>query len=80
MARATLRTPYQFIHGVHCTCRGDANSYLRSLLPDYPILYHFLNRALCVLDPYGLRLDWDIIELAGKSRAVECSSISRSWT
>jgi hypothetical protein len=24
-----------------------------------------------VLDPYGLHLDWDVIELAGKSRAVD---------
>jgi three-Cys-motif partner protein len=47
----------------------DANSYLRTLLPT--IQYHFFNRALCVLDPYGLHLDWEIIELAGKSQAVD---------
>jgi three-Cys-motif partner protein len=47
----------------------DANSYLRTLLPT--IQYHFFKRALCVLDPYGLHLDWDIIELAGRSRAVD---------
>jgi three-Cys-motif partner protein len=47
----------------------DANSYLRTLLPT--IQYQFFNRALCLLDPYGLHLDWDIIELAGKSQAVD---------
>jgi three-Cys-motif partner protein len=47
----------------------DANSYLRTLLPT--IQYHFFNRAFCVLDPYGLHLDWEIIELAGKSQAVD---------
>jgi three-Cys-motif partner protein len=48
---------------------GDANSYLRTLLPT--IQYRLFKRALCVLDPYGLHLDWDIIELAGKSQAVD---------
>ena len=47
----------------------DANIYLRTLLPT--IQYRLYNRALCVLDPYGLHLDWDIIELAGKSEAVD---------
>jgi three-Cys-motif partner protein len=59
-----------------CGARGDvqivnddANVYLRKLLPT--IRYEQYNRALCVLDPYGLHLDWDVIELAGKSRAVD---------
>jgi three-Cys-motif partner protein len=43
--------------------------YLRTLLPT--IQYRLFNRALCVLDPYGLHLDWDIIELAGKFGAVD---------
>jgi three-Cys-motif partner protein len=47
----------------------DANVYLRKLL--LTIQYEHFNRALCVLDPYGLHLDWDVIELAGKSRAVD---------
>jgi three-Cys-motif partner protein len=48
---------------------GDANEHLRSLLPT--IQYERFNRALCVLDPYGLHLDWEIMELAGKSRAID---------
>jgi three-Cys-motif partner protein len=47
----------------------DANTYLRTVLPT--IQYKLFNRALCVLDPYGLHLDWDVIEMAGKSGAVD---------
>jgi three-Cys-motif partner protein len=47
----------------------DANQYLRMLLPT--IQYDKYNRALCVLDPYGLHLDWEIMELAGKSHAID---------
>lgn len=48
---------------------GDANDYLRRLLPS--IRYELYNRALCLLDPYGLHLDWEVIQLAGQSRAVD---------
>ena len=48
---------------------GDANIYLKSLLPT--IQYRKYNRALCLLDPYGLHLDWEVIELAGQSKAVD---------
>jgi three-Cys-motif partner protein len=48
---------------------GDANPYLKKLLPT--IQYDKYNRALCLLDPYGLHLDWEIILLAGKSNAVD---------
>jgi three-Cys-motif partner protein len=47
----------------------DANVYLRKLLPK--IRFDQRERALCVLDPYKLNLDWDVIELAGKSRVVD---------
>jgi len=48
---------------------GDANEYLRSLLPR--IQYSLYNRALCLLDPYGLKLDWDIIHMTGRSQAID---------
>lgn len=48
---------------------GDANQYLRTLLPT--IRYEKYNRALCVLDPYGLHLDWEVMALAGQSGAVD---------
>jgi len=28
-------------------------------------------RSLCILDPYGLNLNWDVIETAGKMHSVE---------
>jgi three-Cys-motif partner protein len=49
---------------------GDCNQYLiGKLLPT--IKYQNFNRALCLLDPYGLDLDWDVIFQAGKSGAVD---------
>jgi three-Cys-motif partner protein len=49
---------------------GDCNKYLTSqLLPT--IHYRKFNRALCVLDPYGLDLDWDVILHAGQSGAID---------
>jgi three-Cys-motif partner protein len=49
---------------------GDCNEYLtRQLLPT--IRYENFNRALCLLDPYGLDLNWEVILQAGQSRAVD---------
>jgi three-Cys-motif partner protein len=48
----------------------DATTYLtRTLLPT--IHYERYNRALCLLDPYGLHLDWDAIRIAGQSGAID---------
>jgi three-Cys-motif partner protein len=48
----------------------DASSYLtKALLPG--IKYENYNRALCLLDPYGLHLDWEVMQLAGRSRAID---------
>lgn len=49
---------------------GDATAHLlRDVLP--PITYENYKRALCLLDPYGLHLDWTVIAQAGKSRAID---------
>lgn len=49
---------------------GDATSHLLTdVLP--PITYENYKRALCLLDPYGLHLDWDVMRQAGKSRAID---------
>ena len=49
---------------------GDCNQYLTTeLLPT--IQYKKFNRALCLLDPYGLDLDWEVILQAGQSGAVD---------
>jgi three-Cys-motif partner protein len=48
----------------------DATSYLtQKLLPT--IQYKKFNRALCLLDPYGLHLDWDVMLQAGQSKAID---------
>lgn len=49
---------------------GDANEYLtRTILPI--IQYKNFIRALCLLDPYGLDLDWNVMQQAGQSKAVD---------
>jgi three-Cys-motif partner protein len=49
---------------------GDASDYLtRTLLPT--IRYENFNRALCLFDPYGLHLNWQAMEMAGRSRAID---------
>jgi three-Cys-motif partner protein len=48
----------------------DATFYLtQKLLPT--IQYERFNRALCLLDPYGLHLDWEVMRQAGQTRAVD---------
>lgn len=49
---------------------GDANALLREhVFPS--IQYEAYERALCVLDPYGLSLRWEVIREAGKSGIIE---------
>jgi three-Cys-motif partner protein len=49
---------------------GDATTYLtKELLPE--IQFEKFNRALCLLDPYGLHLDWDVMYRAGQSCAID---------
>jgi len=49
---------------------GDCN---RKLLENvFPMIkYEDYRRGLCVLDPYGLHLDWQVIETAGKMGSLE---------
>lgn len=49
---------------------GDSNRILReSILPRFS--YDNRTRALCLLDPYKLTLDWSVVSQAGNSNAVE---------
>lgn len=49
---------------------GDCNEHLTGdVLPK--IKYELRTRALCLLDPYGMHLNWDVIQMAGKSRAID---------
>jgi three-Cys-motif partner protein len=41
----------------------------KKLLPT--VQYKNFNRALCLLDPYGLHLGWEVMFHAGQSRAID---------
>jgi three-Cys-motif partner protein len=50
--------------------QGDCNSLLlNAVFPQ--IRWEEYRRGLCLLDPYGLHLDWRVIETAGKMRSIE---------
>jgi three-Cys-motif partner protein len=49
---------------------GDSNELLVAKI--FPtVQYAEYKRALCVLDPYGLHLDWRVIKTAGASNTIE---------
>ena len=49
---------------------GDCNTILiEKVFPN--VLYENYRRALCVLDPYGLHLNWKVISEAGRMRSIE---------
>lgn len=49
---------------------GDCNQVL--LTEVFPkVLYENFRRGLCLLDPYGLHLDWQVIYTAGQMKSVE---------
>lgn len=49
---------------------GDCNEILLNrVFPE--IKYYDYERALCLLDPYGLHLDWEVIREAGRTGAIE---------
>jgi three-Cys-motif partner protein len=49
---------------------GDCNEVLlNQVFPQ--VRYEDYRRALCVLDPYGLHLDWRVIATAGRMRSIE---------
>jgi three-Cys-motif partner protein len=50
--------------------QGDCNSIL--LADVFPkVLYKDYRRGLCLLDPYGLDLNWDVIKTAGQMKSIE---------
>jgi three-Cys-motif partner protein len=49
---------------------GDCNEVLLTqVLPK--VSYRRRERALCLLDPYGLHLNWDVLAAAGRSNAID---------
>ena len=50
--------------------RGDCNRVLlEQVFPS--VRYEDYRRALCLLDPYGLDLEWKVIAAAGRMRSIE---------
>ncbi len=48
----------------------DANTVLMDKI--FPrCLYEDFNRGLCVLDPYGLSVDWSVVQRAGEMKSIE---------
>lgn len=49
---------------------GDCNEILlNEILPN--VRYELYRRALCLLDPFGLHLRWDVTKLAGSLRTID---------
>lgn len=48
---------------------GDCNLILKKIFPE--IQYKNYKRAFCLLDPYGLHLDWEIIKIAGNLKTID---------
>jgi len=64
-----LRRISQDLPDVH-VYEGDCNKILLDQV--FPrVRYEDYCRALCILDPYGLQLDWTVIATAGKMKSVE---------
>jgi three-Cys-motif partner protein len=50
--------------------KGDCNK--RLLLDVFPkIKWEDYRRGLCLLDPYGLNLNWEVIKIAGQMKSIE---------
>jgi three-Cys-motif partner protein len=50
--------------------QGDCNEILvQRIFPE--LSFKSRQRALCILDPYGLHLNWQTIQAAGKSKIIE---------
>jgi three-Cys-motif partner protein len=48
----------------------DCNEVLTTrILPN--VRFEQYKRGLCLLDPYGLHLDWEVVRMAGETKAVE---------
>lgn len=54
---------------IHCY-NDDCNKVLvETIFPQ--VRFEDYRRALCLLDPYGLQLDWDVVYAAGQMKSVE---------
>lgn len=57
------------LQGVHIY-KGDCNDILlKKVFPK--VLFRKYRRALCLLDPYGLHLNWEVIKTAAEMRTID---------
>jgi three-Cys-motif partner protein len=64
-----LRSLFQGRSNVHIY-EGDCNRImLEQVLPQ--VRYEQYRRGLCLLDPYGLHLDWEVIRTAGQMKTLD---------
>ena len=64
-----LRSLFGQRREVH-TYRGDCNEImLKQVLPR--IRWEDYRRGLCLLDPYGLHLNWEVMRTAGQERTID---------
>jgi three-Cys-motif partner protein len=50
--------------------KGDCNQILPAEI--FPLVrYEQYRRALCLLDPYGLQLNWNVLRAAGESQTID---------
>jgi len=54
------------VHVIHGNCN---QVLLEEVFPK--VKFEDYRRALCVLDPYGLQLNWEVIEVAGRMKSIE---------
>lgn len=56
-------------HDIH-PYKGDCNKILLSQV--FPLVrYEDYRRGLCLLDPYGLHLNWEVVRTAGQMKSIE---------
>jgi three-Cys-motif partner protein len=64
LRQATADRPHVKVH------EGDCNEILLQRI--FPrVQYVDYKRALCLLDPYGLNLRWDVVKAAGQAKTIE---------
>ena len=56
-------------NNIYYYCEDCNTVLLNEVFPD--ITYKNYKRALCLLDPYGIQLDWEVIKMAGESEVIE---------
>jgi three-Cys-motif partner protein len=66
LKKITANYPNAFTHIIQDDCNS---ALLKSVFPQ--IQHRDYRRGLCLLDPYGLNLKWEVMETAGKMGSIE---------